>query len=99
MAHIITFIVFGGLGLMLLFVGSTQWLQQRRALANAQHVPATIAQSQVFSSTSTTDIAYVDRAQPSKAFLVAEASHAPAVFIVLGLLLVPPLAWFIGKLV
>jgi hypothetical protein len=159
MAQIITFLIFGSLGLMLLVVGSTQFVQQRRNLAHAERVEATITHSQVFTSTSSntnrellrsnsttthrpdvrfrytvagrshesdllypTSIArtyasheaaarelapyplqarvnaYVDRTQPGKAFLIAEASQAPAVFIVLGLLL-PPLAWFFGKFI
>jgi hypothetical protein len=157
MAQLVTFILFGGLGLMLLVVGGTQWLQQRRNLAHAERVDATITHSQVFTSASSnphgellrsdgstthrpdlrfsytvagrhceSDLLYptrivrsyashdaaaqvlapfpvgakvrahVDRAQPDKAFLIDEASQAPCVFIVLGLLL-PPLAWFVGK--
>jgi hypothetical protein len=158
MAQIVTFIVAAGLGLMLLVVGSLQWVQQRRNLANAQPVQATITHAQVVSNTSmatgheplrmsnsstthrpdvrfryTVDghshesdllypssfvrsyasradaeqvlapfpvhaavSAYVDRAQPDKAFLISEASNGPAVFIVLGLVL-PPLGWLVGK--
>lgn len=42
--------------------------------------------------------AYVDVAHPERAFLIAESSHGPIVFIVLGVLL-PPLGWAIGKYV
>ena len=40
--------------------------------------------------------AWVNPAMPDKAFLLAEKSQAPLVFIVLGVLL-PPLAWFVGR--
>ena len=159
MAQIITFIIFGGFGFAMLFVGVKQFLQQRRNLTNAEQVDATIVHSQVFTSTSSntdrrlgrsnsttthradvrfryrvsgteyesdlmypTSIvqgyasessaaaelapfpmnavvrAFVDPAHPEKAFLIAEARKGPIVFIVIGLLL-PPLAWFIGKYV
>lgn len=159
MARIITFILFGGLGIMLLVVGVMQWFQQRRNLTYAERVDAVIVHSAVFTSTSTdTDTrlgrsnnttthrpdvrfryvvagqtfesdrlrptiivttyasasaaaeelapfplnatvrAYVDPAHPDRAFLVAEASSAPLVFMTLGLVL-PPLAWFVGKYV
>lgn len=42
--------------------------------------------------------AHVDPSQPDKAFLVAEKSMGPIVFIIIGVLL-PPIAWFAGKLV
>ncbi|MFO0874149.1 MAG: DUF3592 domain-containing protein [Phycisphaerales bacterium] len=42
--------------------------------------------------------AHVDPARPDKAFLIAEKSMGPLVFIIIGLLL-PPIAWFAGKLV
>ena len=42
--------------------------------------------------------AYVNEAHPEQAFLIAERSNGPVVFLVLGLLL-PPLGWFIGKYV
>ena len=158
MAQIVVFIVAAGLGLMLLVAGSMQLLQQRRNLANAQPVQATITHSQVVCNTSmatnheplrmsnsstthepevrfrytvdgrdhesdllypssfvrsygshaaaaqvlapfplhATVSAHVDRAQPDKAFLMAEASNGPVVFIVLGLLL-PPVGWLVGK--
>ncbi len=158
-AQIITFIIFGGLGLMLLFVGVTQFVQQRRSLANAEQVDALIVHSEVFTSTSAdTDArlgrsnsttthrpdlrfrytvagreyesdllyptiigtsyasresaaaelapfpvhakvrAYVDRSHPEQAFLIAASTKGPIVFVVLGVLL-PPLAWFVGKYV
>jgi hypothetical protein len=42
--------------------------------------------------------AYVDPALPNKAYLIASAGAGPVVFMVLGLLL-PPIAWFVGKYV
>ena len=42
--------------------------------------------------------AYVDPSHPEQAFLIRESGKGPAVFIVLGLVL-PPLAWFVGKYV
>jgi hypothetical protein len=42
--------------------------------------------------------AYVNEAHPDQAFLIAERSNGPVVFVVLGLLL-PPLGWFIGRYV
>ncbi len=42
--------------------------------------------------------AHVDRSQPDKAFLVREASSAPLVFIIIGLLMAP-VAWLVGKIV
>ena len=52
MARIITFIIFGGFGFVLLYVGVTQYFQQRRLLANAQRVDARIVHSEVFTSKS-----------------------------------------------
>jgi hypothetical protein len=159
MAQWITFLIFGGFGVMLLYVGITQFVQQRRNLADARPIEATVVHSQVVShtsadtdsrlgrSTSTTshrpDIrfryqvlgteyesdrlrpniivtsyastesaaealksfplhatvrAYVDPAHPEQAFLIRESGNGPMVFIVLGLVL-PPLAWFVGKYV
>jgi hypothetical protein len=43
-------------------------------------------------------IARVNPALPDKGYLVQEASAAPVVFIVLGLLL-PPVVWFASALV
>jgi hypothetical protein len=42
--------------------------------------------------------AYVNAAHPEQAFLIAEKSNGPVVFLILGLLL-PPLGWFVGKYV
>ena len=42
--------------------------------------------------------AYVDPTLPNKAYLIASAGAGPVVFMVLGLLL-PPIAWFVGKYV
>lgn len=152
-------IVFGGLGLVMLGVGITQFFQQRRLLANATAIEADIIDSRIESSTSAnTDrrplrststtthapvvkfrynldgktyesdlltptiivrtypsregaeeqiapypigakvTALVDPSRPEKAFLIAQASAAPMVFIIIGLLL-PPIAWLSGKLV
>ena len=52
MARIIVFVVFGGFGIVMLYVGLTQYLQQRRLLSSAQTVDAVITHSQVFSSVS-----------------------------------------------
>jgi hypothetical protein len=52
MARIITFVIFGGFGFVMLYVGVTQYFMQRRLLANAQRVDARITHSEVFSSTS-----------------------------------------------
>ncbi len=159
MARIITVIIFGGFGLVMLYVGITQFFRQRRLLTHAERVDAVIVHSRVFSSTSAdTDTrlnrsnsttthrpdvkfryrvggtehesdllhpniivrgyasredaaealvpfpldakvrAFVDPAHPDQAFLIAEAGNGPVVFIIIGLLL-PPLAWFVGKYV
>lgn len=52
MAQIITFLIFGGFGFVMLYVGVTQFFMQRRLLANAKRVSAVIVHSEVFSSTS-----------------------------------------------
>ena len=157
MARIIVFIIFGGFGLVMLYVGTTQFFQQRRLIANAVKITAEITYSQVFTSTSNnTDTrlgrnnsttshrpdvkftyevagkkyesdllypsiivtsyasresaadelkpfpvgakvdAFVDPALPDKAYLVKQSTSAPVVFIIVGLLL-PPLAWWVGK--
>lgn len=49
---IIVFIIFGGFGLVMLGVGVTQHLQQKRLLANARTVEVEITKSEVFASTS-----------------------------------------------
>jgi uncharacterized protein DUF3592 len=159
MARIITFIIFGGFGLVMLYVGITQYVMQRRLLANAKRVDAVIVHSSVFKSTSAdTDprplrststttyrpdvkfryrvgdsdyesdllypnaivrtygsresaaeelaafpvdakvLAYVHPSLPDKAYLLASAGSGPLVFIIIGLLL-PPVAWIVGKYV
>lgn len=159
MARIITFIIFGGFGLVMLYVGITQYFIQRRLLTNARRVEAVVVRSEVFSSTtSDTDSrplrsnsttthrpevrfrytvgdteyesdllypnvivrsyasresaaaelvpfpvnarvqAYVDPSMPDKGYLIASAGSGPIVFVVLGVIL-PPLAWFVGKYV
>ena len=42
--------------------------------------------------------AHVNTANPDQAFLIAERSNGPVVFLILGMLL-PPLGWFVGKYV
>lgn len=159
MAQWITFLIFGGFGVMFLYVGITQFIQQRRNLADARPIEATVVHSQVVSSTAAdtdgrvgfsnsttthspeirfryqvlgteyesdrlypniiargcasaesaaealapfplhaTVRAYVDPSHPEQAFLIRERGNGPVVFIVLGLVL-PPLAWFVGKYV
>jgi hypothetical protein len=51
-ARIIVFVIFGGFGLVMLYVGLTQLITQRRLLADAERVDAVIVHSEVFSSTS-----------------------------------------------
>ena len=159
MARIITFVIFGGFGLVMLYVGVTQFFQQRRSLTNAERVDAIITHSEVFTSTSAdtdnrlgrsnsttthrpnvkfryrvageqyeSDLmyptvivtsypsrsmaaealapfpvnakvrAYVDPSHPEQAFLIASSRNGPVVFIIIGLLL-PPIAWWVGKYV
>ena len=159
MARWITFIIFGGGGLVLLYVGLTQFFLQRRLLANSTFVQATIVKSEAFSSKGVdtdrrllrdnstnsyrADVAfkysydgkeyesdllhptiivyghgshdsaagelkpfpvgakvsaYFDPETPEKAYLIAEKSAGPLVFMIIGALL-PPLAWFVGKYV
>jgi hypothetical protein len=151
--------VFGSFGLVLLYVGARQYIQQRRLLSHANPVDAEVVVSEVQSSTSSgtgsgplrksgttshvavvkfryevggawhesdllrpTSIArghasrdaaaaelepypvgarvtaFVHPALPDKGYLVQEASAAPVVFIVLGILL-PPVVWFATALV
>lgn len=52
MARIIVFVIFGGFGLVMLYVGLTQLVTQRRLLSNAERVDALIVHSDVFSSSS-----------------------------------------------
>ena len=157
MARIITFIIFGGFGFFMLYMGVTQFVQQRQNIAHAESIDALIIKSEVVTSTSndtdprllrststtshSPDVSFryvvsgqtyesdrmypsvigrgyasredaaamikpfplgatvrvfVDRAHPERAFLLKEAGSGPIVFIVLGLLL-PPLAWIVGK--
>jgi len=42
--------------------------------------------------------AHVNKAHPDQAFLIAERSNGPLVFLVLGVML-PPLGWVVGKYV
>jgi hypothetical protein len=156
-ARWIAFIIFGGGGLVLLYVGVTQYFLQRRLLANAITIEAQIIKSEVHKMVSTdTDTrllrdnstvsyrpdvqfrytfrgvayesdllrptiivhdyassgsvleelapfpvgakvrAFVDPEIPDKAYLLQESGGGPLVFIIVGLIL-PPLAWFVGK--
>lgn len=52
MAQIIVFLIFGGFGFVMLYVGVTQYFRQKRLLRRAVPVRATILKSEVFSSTS-----------------------------------------------
>jgi Protein of unknown function (DUF3592) len=157
MAQIIIFLIFGGFGSVMLYVGVTQYFRQRRLLRRATPVNATIVRSEVFSSKSAdTDSrlqrdnsttthrpevrfryevngqthesellypniivvtyasresaaealarypvnanvrAFVDPSLPDQAYLIAEAGAGPVVFMIIGMLL-PPVAWFVGK--
>jgi hypothetical protein len=159
MAQIITFLIFGGFGFVMLYVGVTQFFMQRRLLANAKRVSAVIVHSEVFRSTSSdtdprplrststtthrpdvrfrylvgereyesdllhpsiivrtyasreaaadalvpfpvnaTVSAYVDPSLPDKAYLIATEGNGPVVFMIIGMLL-PPIAWWVGKYV
>ena len=158
-AQIIVFLIFGGFGFVMLYVGATQFFRQCRLLRRAQQISVTIIKSEVFSSNSAdTDnrigrdnsttthrpdvrfryvvngqtyesellypniiavgyasresaaevlapfpvnskvSAFFDPATPDQAFLIAQAGAGPVVFMVIGIIL-PPLAWFAGKLV
>ena len=52
MTQIIVFMIFGGFGLMMLYVGATQFIQQRRLLRHAQPIEVVITHASVFSGTS-----------------------------------------------
>jgi hypothetical protein len=153
----IALIIFGGGGLVLVYVGVTQYFLQRRLLANAVTIEAQIIKSEIHKSVSSdTDTrllrdnstisyrpdvrfrytfrgteyesdllrptiivhdyasadsvsqelapfpvgaevrAYLDAENPDKAYLLRESGAGPVVFIIVGLIL-PPLAWFVGK--
>ena len=157
MARVIVFLIFGGFGLVMLYVGTTQYFRQRRLLSRAQPVTVTIVKSEVITSQSAntdrrllrnnsttshrpeirfryqvngknyeSDLlhpniivvgyasrdsaaevlkpypvnaevnAFVDPTAPESAYLIAEAGAGPIVFIIVGLLL-PPIAWLVGK--
>ncbi|HSW05578.1 DUF3592 domain-containing protein [Aquabacterium sp.] len=51
MQQLIIFLIFGGMGFMLLYVGCTQWRLQRRLMRHAVPVPARIVRSEVHSGT------------------------------------------------
>lgn len=42
--------------------------------------------------------AYVDPSLPDKAYLIATEGNGPVVFMIIGMLL-PPIAWWVGKYV
>jgi hypothetical protein len=159
MAQIITLILFCAFAAMFLYVGATQFWQQRRNLAHAESVDALIVHSAVkvsktrdtdqrvgFSNSTTSYLpevrfryavagteyeserlypsiiersygselaaaevlapfprqarvrANVNKAHPDQAFLIAEKSNGPIVFLILGVLL-PPLGWVVGMYV
>src|SRR5688572_18136254 len=50
MARIVVTIIFGGFGLFMLYMGVSQYLQQRRLMRNAAPVEALVVKSEVFSS-------------------------------------------------
>lgn len=52
MAQIIVFLIFGGFGFVMLYVGVTQYFRQQRLLRRAETIEATILKSEVFSSKS-----------------------------------------------
>ena len=52
MARIIAYLICGGFSVMMLYVGLTQLVMQRRLLANPQRVDATIVRSEVVSKKS-----------------------------------------------
>lgn len=52
MARLIVFLIFGAFGVVLLVVGATQFVQQRRLLAAAEPIDVEIVRSEVFSSES-----------------------------------------------
>ena len=52
MAQWITVLIFGGFGVMLLYVGVTQFVQQQRNMRDARPIDATVVHSQVVSHTS-----------------------------------------------
>jgi hypothetical protein len=61
MARWITFLIFGGGGLGLLYVGVTQYLLQRRLIANAIAIEVEIVKSEVFKSVSADTDQRLDR--------------------------------------
>ena len=158
--RLIVLLVFGGFGLFMLYIGATQFVQQRRLLSTAQPVDAQIVVSHVrtttesSSSSSTGNFssghrtvhspevqfsyefegvsyqsdmiyptiigtsygsfdsaqeelkpfpagsqvkAFVSSAAPDKAFLKPVSGSGPIVFMIIGFVL-PPIAWFVGKL-
>lgn len=52
MAQWITFLIFGGFGFAMLYIGATQWRLQRRLMANARPIRVQIVRSEVFASAS-----------------------------------------------
>lgn len=158
-AKVFVWVVFGGLSVMLLYMGVTQFFLQRQIISRATPIEATIVKSEVFASishdtdrrlnrnTSTTtyrpDVlftykvngieyqsdmiyptvivttspsreaaaeeiapfpvgktvqAFVDLQHPDKAFLVAEKTSGPVVFMIVGVLLIPVI-WAVTRYV
>jgi len=158
-AKVFVWVVFGGLSVMLIYVGVTQFFLQRKIVSRATPIEATIIKSEVFvsvshdtdqrlnRSTSTTSYrpdvlftykvngteyqsdmiyptvivtasasresaaeelapfpvgktvqAFVDPEHPDKAFLVAEKTSGPVVFIIVGVLLIP-IIWAVTRYV
>lgn len=69
MARIITFLIFGGFGLMLLYVGITQYWRQRRLLRNAVPIVATIVHSAVAGSRSADTDSRLGRDNSTKSYV------------------------------
>lgn len=61
MARIIVFLIFGGFGFVMLYVGVTQYWLQRRLLSRAEPIDAEITHSAVFTSTSSDTDASLQR--------------------------------------
>lgn len=61
MQQFVVFLIFGGMGFMLLYVGCTQWWLQRRLMRHAVPVPARIVPSAVHSASRDDDDATTHR--------------------------------------
>ena len=157
MARWIALIIFGGGGLVLFYVGITQYFLQRQLLKDSIPIEVEIVKSEVFKSVSAdtdsrlgrdnstisyrpdvqfrysyggkdyeSDLlrptiivqsfaskdnaeeelrpfrvgsrvrAFLNTQHPEQAYLLQESTAGPMVFMIVGLIL-PPLAWFVGK--